>query len=224
MTVTTRRERRQQERQRQRRTTGGGGPRSGGIPQVWVVVGVVAAAIALILGARALGVFDAPAASNTFDINDPRFATAGLTIGEHRDEIGKSHVPTGQKVDYPQVPPTSGDHWAQPAAPAPWGVKTSLLPWEVTTHNLEHGGIVIVYSADLSTGQVDTLRLYVRQVQAAGFPKIVLEPWPDMPKDSKVILTAWNWIMKLPGIDQASIVKFVKAHHAGSEAPEPNVQ
>src|SRR5262245_59596577 len=137
MTVSTRRERRQQERQRQRRSTGGGGTRSGGIPQIWVVVGVVAAAIVLILAARAAGVFDAPSSSTTFDINDARFNTAGLTIGEHRDEVSKGHVPTGTKVDYPHVPPTSGDHWAAPAAPAPWGVKTSWLPWEVTTHNLE---------------------------------------------------------------------------------------
>ena len=222
MTVTTRRERRQQQRQQQKRSTGGGGgSRSGGMSQVWVIVGVVAVAVALILIARVAGVFDAPGNSATFDINDARFNTAGEAIGTHQDEVGKFHVAT--KVDYPSVPPTSGDHWAQPAAPAPWGVKTSWLPFEVTTHNLEHGGVVILYGPDVTADQVNTLRTYVRQLQAAGFPKMILEPWPDMPKDSKVILTAWNWIMKLPGIDQISIVKFTKAHHASSEAPEPNV-
>ena len=224
MTVTTRRERRQQERQQQRRSSGGGGSRSGGISQVWIVVGVVAIAVALILIARATGVFNAPSNDTTFDINDAKYNTAGQAIGEHKDEVSKFHVPTGQKVDYPSLPPTSGDHWSQNGvAPAPWGVKTSVLPFETTTHNLEHGGVVIMYGPDVTTDQVNTLRLYVRQLQSSGFPKMVLEPWPDMPKDSKVILTAWNWIMKLPGIDQISIVKFTKAHHASSEAPEPTV-
>jgi len=224
MTVTTRRERRQQKRQQQRRSPSGGGARSGGISQVWIVVGVVAIAVALILVARAAGIFDTPSSSSSFDINDARFNTAGLAIGEHRDELSKFHVPTGQKVDFPSLPPTSGDHWSQNGvAPAPWGVKTSWLPFEVTTHNLEHGGIVIMYGPDVTSDQVNTLRLYVRQLQSSGFPKVLLEPWPDMPKDSKVILTAWNWIMKLPGVDEISIVKFTKAHHASSEAPEPNV-
>jgi hypothetical protein len=224
MTVTTRRERRQQQRQQQRRSSGGGGSRSGGISQVWIIVGVVVVAVGLILVARATGVFDAPSSSTSFDINDPRFDTGGQAIGEHRDEVSKFHVTTGQKVDYPSLPPTSGDHWSQTGvAPAPWGVKTSWLPFEVTTHNLEHGGIVILYGPDVTSDQVNSLRTYVRQLQASGFPKIVLEPWPDMPKDSKVVLTAWNWIMKLPGIDQISVVKFTKAHHASSESPEPNV-
>jgi uncharacterized protein DUF3105 len=223
MTVTTRRERRQQQRQQERRSSGGGGGgRSGGISQVWIVVGVVAIAVALILVARATGVFDAPA-STGFDINDAKFNTGGQAIGEHKDEVSKFHVASGQKVDFPSLPPTSGDHWAAPAAPAPWGVKTSWLPFEVTVHNLEHGGIVILYGPDVTSEQVNTLRLYVRQLQSSGFPKIILEPWPDMPKDSKIILTAWNWIMNLPGVDQVSIVKFTKAHHASSEAPEPNV-
>jgi hypothetical protein len=46
----------------------------------------------------------------------------------------------------------------------------------------------------------------------------VLEPWPDM-KDAKVILTAWNWILKLPTVDETSIVKFVR-QHTDDEAPE----
>jgi hypothetical protein len=225
MTITTRRERRQQQRRQEARRSGGsgGGGGSRGLSQIWIVAGVIVAVVALILAARAAGVFDAPATDGTIDINSPAYDVAGATIGTHQDEIGKSHVPTGQKVAYPSLPPTSGDHWAQPAAPAPWGIKTAVLPFEVSTHNLEHGGIVILYAADLTTPQVDQLRSLVRQLQTAGFAKIVLEPWPDMPKDSKVILTAWNWIMKLPGIDAMSIVKFTKAHHASPEAPEPNV-
>jgi hypothetical protein len=223
MTVTTRRERRQQKRRQEQRRSGGSGGGGGarGIGQVWVIAVVVVAIVALILIGRAAGVFEPPAGA--LDVNSPQFDPAGQTIGVHQDEIGKGHVNAGQAVAYPSLPPTSGDHWSQSGvAPAPWGVKTASIPFEVTTHNLEHGGVVILYASDLSTAQVDTLRGIVRDLGAAGFPKIILEPWPAM-KDAKVILTSWNWILKLPGIDQTQIVKFVRIHHASSEAPEPTV-
>src|SRR5207302_3528058 len=105
-------------------------------------------------------------------------------------------------------------HWAQPAAPAPWGIKSSWLQFEVTTHNLEHGGVVIMYNG-LTPQQVNDLQALDRSLGASGLNKIVLEPWPDMPKDSKIILTAWNWILKLPNPDDTSVVKFVRQHYDG---------
>ncbi|HUQ42065.1 MAG TPA: DUF3105 domain-containing protein [Candidatus Limnocylindrales bacterium] len=226
MTVSSRRERRQQQRRQQQRResrgSGGAGPRRG-ISQLWIILGVVAIVTALVLIGRAAGVFDPPVASN-IDPNASAYDVAGQTIGEHREDLGNAHVPTGQKVDYPSIPPTSGQHWAQPAAPAPWGVKTSWLQWEVTTHNLEHGGIVLLYASDLSSDDVTLLRGVVRQLNTSGYTKIVLEPWPDMPKDSKVIATAWNWILRLPTLDQTQIIKFTRAHHGGAgEAPESGV-
>lgn len=222
MTVTTRRERRQQQRrQEQRRASGGaGGGRSGGISQVWIAVGVIVVLVALVLIGRAAGVFDPPANSGV-NPNDAQYDVAGQTIGTHQEDLSNAHVPTGQAVNYPSLPPTSGSHWAQPAAPAPWGVKTSWLPFEVTTHNLEHGGIVILYAPDTSTDNVTFLRGVVRDLNTAGYPKILLEPWPAMPKESKVILTAWNWILKLPTIDSVQIIKFTRAHHGtAGESPE----
>jgi hypothetical protein len=190
------------------------------VSQLWIAVGVVAVLVALFVVARAAGVFDPPVASN-IDANSSQYDTTGQTIGTHVEGLSPEHVPTGTRVNYPSLPPTSGQHWAQPAAPAPWGIKTSWLQFEVTTHNLEHGGIVIMYSSDLASGDVEILRGVVRQLAASGFPKVLLEPWPDMPKDSKVILTAWNWILKLPAIDQTQIIKFTRAHHGtAGEAPE----
>lgn len=219
MTVTTRRERRQQQRrQQQRRASGGGGGRSRGISQVWIVVGIVVAIVALILVGRAAGVFEAPAQPKV----DPNIVDAsGPTLGTHQDEIGKAHIPSGQRANYTQgLPPTSGEHWSDTAAPAPWGIKTAWLQFEVTTHNLEHGGIVIMYNA-LTPQQVTDLQALVRSLGTSGFNKIVLEPWPDM-KDAKITLTAWNWILRLQSPDDTSVVKFVRQHYDG-EAPERGV-
>ena len=114
MTVTTRRERRQQQRrQQQRRATPGGG-RSRGFSQLWIVVGAVVVVAALILIGRGAGVFEAPTAPKT-DVN--AVDTSGPALGEHHDDLGNGHIATGQKGNYTSLPPTSGEHWAQPAAP-----------------------------------------------------------------------------------------------------------
>jgi len=219
MTVTTRRDRRERERTRQqRRRSGGGGspaPRRR-IGQGWIVLGVVVAFIALILVARSLGAFDAPAAP--IDVNSQQFDTTGQTVGTKIEALSAEHIPSGQTGNYNSVPPTSGQHWAAPAAPAPWGIKDTNLPNEVTTHNLEHGGVVIAYN-NLSAAELDQLKTVVRQLMTGGFPKVILEPYPKL-SDAKVALTAWTWLYKLPTVDQTQIVRFFRAHYDPVEAPE----
>jgi len=220
MTVTTRRARRERERTRQQRRSGGGGqaPRRN-IGQGWIVLGVVVAVVALILLGRALGTFDPPAAP--IDVNAQEFDPAGQTVGTKVEALSPAHIPSGQRATYNSVPPTSGEHWAQPAAPAPWGIKDTTLPNEVTMHNLEHGGVVIAYN-NLTTAEVDQLKTIVRQLMSGGFPKVILEPYPDL-KDAKVALTAWTWLYKLPSVDQTQIVRFLRAHYQSPDAPEPTV-
>ena len=117
------------------------------------------------------------------------------------------------------MPPTSGQHWNQAGvAPAPWGIKDANLPNEVTTHNLEHGGIVIAYN-NLSPSEVDQLKTTVRNLMASGFPKVIVEPFPKL-SDAKVALTAWSWLYKLPSVDQTQIIRFFRAHYEPVEAPE----
>jgi hypothetical protein len=218
MTVTTRRDRRERERTRQQRRRNGGGspaPRRR-IGQGWVVLGVVVAFIALVVLARALGVFNAPAPA--IDVNAQQFDTTGQTVGTQVAALAAEHIPTGQTGNYNSVPPTSGQHWQQPAAPAPWGIKDANLPNEVTTHNLEHGGIVIAYNG-LTPAEVDQLKTLVRNLMYSGFPKVILEPYPKL-TDAKVALTAWTWLNKLQTVDQTQIVLFFRAHYDPVEAPE----
>jgi hypothetical protein len=217
MTVTTRRERRERERLReQRRGNGGGGPAPRRISQGWIVLGAIVAFVALIFVARSLGVFEGP--PPPIDVNAKEFDTAGQTVGTRIDALSKDHIPNGQKATYNSVPPTSGQHYGAPAGPAPWGTKDTTLPNEVTTHNLEHGGIVIAYN-DLPKEEVDQLKNIVGQLRSGGYPKVILEPYPDM-KDAKVALTAWTWLYKLPSVDQAQIIRFFRAHYDPVEAPE----
>ncbi len=107
-------------------------------------------------------------------------------------------------------------------APATWGIKDSNLPNEVTTHNLEHGGIVIGYN-NLTPAETDQLKGIVRALMNGTYRKIILEPYPLT--NAKVALTSWGWLLNLQSVDQIQIVQFTRSHYSDPNfAPEPNVQ
>ena len=220
MSVTTRRERRAQERERRDRRPRAGGEGRGGSRRGLAIAGVVVAVVvALLVGGRALGVFTPPPANPALALNAPKYDLGTETIGTHEEDESNLHVPVGEAVTYKTDPPTSGTHWNQPGlAPAPWGIKDAKLPNEVIVHNLEHGGIVMFYK-DLTPSDLATVRELARTLMGAGFPKIIVEPYPLT--DSKIALSAWRWSLKLQGYDDVQIVKFVKQHYEGPEAPEP---
>jgi hypothetical protein len=207
-------QKRQRQRQQQKRPSGGIGN------QLIIGVFVLGAIVLAFLGLRAAGVFDPPAAA--IDLNSADFQIpAGTTIGTQEPLLAPEHITPPAKGSYNTVPPTSGQHWNQAGlAPAAWGIKDSNLPNEVTTHNLEHGGIVIGY-ANLSAAETDQLKSIVRALMNGAYRKIVLEPYPLA--DSKVALTSWGWLLKLPSVDQIQIVQFTRAHYADPSLPEANV-
>ena len=222
MTTELRRDRREkQKRQKQRQQPRRRG--SGGITNPLVIGGFVIAAIALaFFGLRAAGVFEPPAAA--IDLNSADFQVpAGTTIGTQEPLQQAEHIVPPAKGSYNTVPPTSGQHYNQAGvAPAAWGIKDSNLPNEVTTHNLEHGGVVIGY-ANLTPAETDQLKSIVRAMMNGTYRKIILEPYPLA--DAKVALTSWGWLLKLQSVDQIQIVQFTRSHYSDPKfAPEANVQ
>lgn len=214
-----RREKQKRQRQRQphkRRS-------SGGISNQLVMGGVVIGALVLaVLGLRAAGVFDPPAAA--IDINSPDFQIpAGTTIGTQQPLQSAEHITPPARGSYNSLPPTSGAHYSQAGvAPAPWGIKDTTLQNEVTTHNLEHGGIVIGYN-NLTPAETDQLKGIVRALMNSAYRKIILQPYPAL-TDAKVALTSWGWLLKLQTVDQIQIVQFTRSHYADPNfAPEYNV-
>lgn len=217
MTLSTRRDRRAQERRQVKGRRGAAGDGGGGSRPFYLAPAIVAVvAIALVLGLRAAGVFEP--GPPKLDVSDARFNPAGQVVGVRQKDEGKAHVAATQTVQYGTTPPTSGDHWD---TPAPWGSYDKQQQNERTTHNLEHGGIVISY-AGLSSDEQKQLTTIVAQLRSGQYRKIVLQPYAGLP-DAKVALAAWDWLMKLPVIDETEIVRFVKAHYDGPEAPEPGV-
>lgn len=216
----TRRERREQMRRERSDRPHGPSPRRPRIGGVWVGLGVLAGAAVLVFALFQMGVF-APGAPPV-DVRDPKYDPQSEVIGAQQPDESGSHVPSGQKVQYGTNPPTSGSHWAAPAGPIAWGIKETTFPDEAVVHNLEHGGVVISYKG-LNDQDLAKLKDIVRVLINSGYPKIILQPYPAL-TDARIALTSWRWLLKLPAFDDVQVVKFVRAHYDGPDAPERGVR
>ena len=227
MTVTTRRERRERElRRRQREKRGGGTSRGGGgNNNLLIGVGVLVLAVVVILGLRQAGVLSLgqPVASSSPLPTAGAVASDDPARGVHEADQGNTHVPSGTTVAYAgPLPPSSGSHWPAPAAPVKAAVYDQMVPFEATTHNLEHGGIVIVYNG-ISIAELAQLKQYVNDtITKTKYAKVLLMPYTGL-KDAKVTAVAWDWRLNLQSADLISLQKFIAVHYDAQEAPEPGV-
>lgn len=69
--------------------------------------------------------------------------------------LGRNHIHDGSTASYNSNPPTSGDHYANPA---PIRFYDTELPDEQLVHNLEHGHVWIAYKFGLPEEAIRTLR------------------------------------------------------------------
>ena len=140
--------------------------------------------------------------------------------GRHVPEMNRLHVKLGQAhPPYNSVPATSGWHYGQPYAPAPWGVHTVTFVDEVLVHNLEHGGIGVHYSCpDGCAGLVEQLAEFVNRAVNKG-DKFVMSPYPGM--DTRFALTAWTYIDRFDELDLDRLAAFAGAHMNSPNSPEP---
>ena len=91
-------------------------------------------------------------------------------LGQIEDDMGRTHVTVGTQVRYTFCPPASGPHYNAsgqgPIQPRFYGPDDSAIP-EGWIHNLEHGGLVVLYNCNLGgcdqTAQ-DQLRALVGNV------------------------------------------------------------
>jgi len=76
-------------------------------------------------------------------------------LGYAQEDMGRTHVPVGSVVKYRYCPPASGNHYAQiplgPIPPRVYGPNEKAVP-EGWVHNLEHGGLVLVYNCSTTNG------------------------------------------------------------------------
>ena len=137
-------------------------------------------------------------------------------------EQGAEHITPGQEhASYNSVPATSGWHFAQPLAPARWGVHETPLADEVLLHNLEHGYVNVHYNCPDGGAELVTQLTEVVDKATGRGGKLLMSPYPDM--DTKIALTAWTFLDQFEVFDEARISDFVSSHESSPNAPEANV-
>jgi hypothetical protein len=112
------------------------------------------------------------------------------------------HV-TGDVV-YTDLPPVGGDHnqcWAD------WGAHEREVADEKWVHNLEHGGIVFLYSCANGgcANEVDTLRVFV-----SGRTQALLTPYAALP--TRFAVVAWGVRLTTNCFDMPAFQRFYQQH------------
>lgn len=144
--------------------------------------------------------------------------------GEEMLSQGTTHVEVGTPINYEDYPPSSGSHypnWVQP-----WGFKDTEVPPGNWVHNLEHGGIVILYkcpaNCDQLKRQLRDLANSLPKARATPGAKVVIAP--DNRIDTPLVALAWTRRLKLDQYDEGQLRGFYQRLVESSAAPEPNAQ
>ncbi len=116
--------------------------------------------------------------------------------------LDSPHVPyTGaDHPPYDSVPPTSGPHVPWTVAP---GVYEEGISEELQVHALEHGHILVQYSAATSRSTVAQLELFARH----NTRNVIVAPYSKLRRG--IALTAWGRIELLSRPDEARMQRFV---------------
>ena len=181
---------------------------------LFIIGGILGtAAVAILIVALALN-----HAAQVSTQNRLPFQTVSGTVGQAVADEGRNHVDPSTAPTYKFYPPASGPHFsAQGIAPVPWQTIDTLQEGQYI-HNLEHGGIAILYDcpsgADCTTLK-NALENYVTNLAPVEPTyhevKVVLTPY-SRGMQKKVALVAWDYIEFLDSYDQAEITRFYENH------------
>jgi len=133
-------------------------------------------------------------------------------LGYVQPDQGNSHVGRGDKVTYTYCAPASGSHnnisGAGPIAARVYGPGDSVVP-QGWIHNLEHGGLVILYQGTsegaTSEGQAK-MRAFYEAFPPAQNCGPVIAKFDQMSSPFQAIL--WGRVLPLQTFDEARITAF----------------
>ncbi len=163
---------------------------------------------------------------------DPASAAPSASIvGQPEDDMARGHVAVGTPVTYTYCPPASGKHYNAagqgPIAPRFYGPDDTTVP-QAWIHNLEHGGLVILYNCARSgcdTTSLDQLRQLTATFPtsprcniAGGLLSPVVTRFDTMKSSFAAVL--WNRVLFMDTLDTQKILEFFK-NVAETENPEP---
>jgi len=179
-----------------------------------IVVVLVAAALAILLVALYLNHQSQQANANRLP-----FQTVSGVVGTPVPDEGRNHVDPSTTPTYKSYPPASGPHYsAQGIAPVPWQTIATLQEGQYI-HNLEHGGMAILFncpSGSDCTTLKNQLQNYVQNLAPAepqfNEVKVIMTPYSRGMGTHKLAVVAWDYIEFLDSYDQAEITRFYENH------------
>lgn len=192
-----------------------------------VLIGAAVVAVVALVGAGLFSAATTPAyaCSNAW-VPDPTptpGADASPQPGYPQPDMGNEHLGVGTQITYTYCPPASGRHYnasgAGPIKARLYGPDDSVAPsgW---IHNLEHGGIVILYRGD-SEGATEAGQAALRDLFDDYPPSPVcgFEPGTNGPIIARFDEMAtpyaalvWGRVLPLETLDTAAIVAFDQAY------------
>ncbi len=153
--------------------------------------------------------------------------SAGTAAGQDAPDLGRNHVPPGERVTYQSCPPTSGPHYnvaGQGPIPAGFYGSDRSNPPQGWIHNLEHGAMVVLYrcpdgACEQST--LDALRAFQQTIppspQCHIPDDVVVTRFDDM--KAPIAAVTWDRVLFLDSVDAASLTRFFLTS-AETKAPE----
>lgn len=130
----------------------------------------------------------------------------------------RNHHDPCSTIDYPYIPPSSGDHysiWAN------YQTYTAPVPWGFLVHSLEHGAVVLIYDPDSSAAS-DVRAAFASVITAHGadpacrdetwMSRIIVVPSHDL--STPIAAVAWEHTYEATCLDMASLMAFVEANYA----------
>ena len=190
-----------------------------------LILGLVAVVAVVLVG----GVVFVQATSKAYacaTLVDPAPTAAPLAngspgpLGQVEGDMGRNHIATGQSQRYTYCPPASGNHYNEPGGPI---VPRYYAPDDAAVpqgwiHNLEHGGLVVLYSCpkgacdDATQAALQALYQTFPESPVCKLPKGTLSPviarFDEMTAPIAVVL--WGRILLQEKLDTAQILEFYR--------------
>ncbi len=138
-------------------------------------------------------------------------ASRGHDFGEKLPVQYGRHINSTETGNWQTDPPSSGEHYP---ALAPWGYSDRTIPPGNWLHNLEHGGIAVLYSCpDGCPGDQQQISNFVYSApRESTFHEIKIVATPYSVPGHRFALVAWGWRLFLDSWDSNTARKFYDAH------------
>jgi len=185
----------------------------------WLLAAAVVAVVAVVgAGVFASATQPAFACSNIWEPTPTASPAPGSSPqpGYVQPDMGNTHVAVGTVVKYTYCPPASGHHYfasGQGPIPArPYGPNDSVIP-EGWVHNLEHGGLVILYKgAEADQTALRALYSAIPVSPVCGFQPGGNSPGPVIARFDQMAwpyaALVWDRVLPMQTIDQAAVLDF----------------